>query len=177
MLQVRSANTVAKTFANVALMMLALTFAATAPRAQDNAQLPDEMLQDGLEALSDGEQSLAGHLFEQLILAFPGSTEADRAQRELSLLESDSRPRTDPAPREASARQGVADSAVLRMKFAVEAGDRVFFAENSAVIGGRARALLENQARWLQARPNLRITIIGRADDGGPEGGAQTLSG
>jgi peptidoglycan-associated lipoprotein len=62
------------------------------------------------------------------------------------------------------------------MRFATEAGDRVFFAENSAVIGGRARALIENQARWLASRQDLKITIIGRADDGGPENEARLLS-
>lgn len=54
-----------------------------------------------------------------------------------------------------------------RHRFLSEVGDRVFFAENSATIGGRARALLEAQARWLKAVPRLDVTIIGRAAEGG----------
>jgi peptidoglycan-associated lipoprotein len=184
MVLVRSAKTISKNFAAVVLVMFALTFAATGPRAQSNAQLPGEMLKDGLEALSGNEDGLAAQLFEQLILAFPGTTEADRASQQLSLLgssreasrETSGGQRSEQEPRDADGNEANDDPGALRMKFAVEAGDRVFFAENSAVIGGRARALLENQARWLHARPNLKITVIGRADDGGPEDEARVLS-
>jgi peptidoglycan-associated lipoprotein len=180
MLLVKTANSISKAIAVVVVVVFALTIAAIEPRAQSNAQLPGEMLQDGLDALSGKEQGLAAELFEQLILAFPGTTEADRAQQELTLLGSTSgtasEQHPESEPRDAAARERNDDPAALRMKFAVEAGDRVFFAENSAVIGGRARALLENQARWLQARPELKITIIGRADDGGPEDEAHVLS-
>lgn len=53
-----------------------------------------------------------------------------------------------------------------RQRFLTEVGDRVFFAENSATIGGRARAIIEAQARWLKAVPGLDVTIIGRAAEG-----------
>ena len=54
-----------------------------------------------------------------------------------------------------------------RFRFLTEVGDRVFFAESSATIGGRARAILEAQARWIKAVNGLDVTIIGRAADGG----------
>lgn len=64
----------------------------------------------------------------------------------------------------------------LNMSFLTEVGDRVFFAENSASIGGRARGVIEAQARWLNSVPGLDVTIIGRADDGTNEGDASRIS-
>ena len=160
----------------IVVMVLELAVGSSMSQAQSTTQLPGEMLQDGLEALGDHESGLATQLFEQLILAFPGTPEAQRAERELSLRDSAEHPDADTASREDVPPNGNQDLPALRMKFAVEAGDRVFFAENSAVIGGRARALLENQARWLQSHRELKITVIGRADDGGPEDEAHLLS-
>lgn len=54
-----------------------------------------------------------------------------------------------------------------RNRFLIDVGDRVFFAQNSAVLGGRARAIVESQARWLKKMPSLQVTVIGRAADGG----------
>ena len=136
-----------------------------------------EMLQDGLDALSDQQRDVAVQVFEQLILGFPDTPESNRAENELRALNAAMQkpPETDDGGETAVGTGDAADKA-LRLKFAGAVGDRVFFAENSAVIGGRARALLENQARWLTARPELDLTIIGRADDGGPEAEARQLS-
>ncbi len=54
-----------------------------------------------------------------------------------------------------------------RNRFLIDVGDRIFFAQNSAVLGGRARAIVEAQARWLKKMPSLQVTVIGRAADGG----------
>lgn len=54
-----------------------------------------------------------------------------------------------------------------RNRFLIDVGDRVFFAQNSASLGGRARAIVEAQARWLKRAPSLQVTVIGRAADGG----------
>lgn len=146
----------------------------TPARADASQNSPTEMLQDGLDALLDRQQDLAAQLFQQLIESFPGTKEASRAERELSALSP-----PDP-PMETAERQSVflepISAKELRMKFAVEAGDRVFFAENSAVIGGRARALLEHQSRWLRKRPELKVTIIGRSDDGVPADAARDIA-
>lgn len=63
-----------------------------------------------------------------------------------------------------------------RRAFVTAVGDRVFFAENSAGLGGRARAMLESMGRWLAKHPTLTMTLIGRADDGGSATAAQELS-
>jgi peptidoglycan-associated lipoprotein len=64
----------------------------------------------------------------------------------------------------------------LRFRFLAEVGDRVFFAENSATIGGRARAILEAQGRWLKAAKGLDVTIIGRSADGLDKDASAALS-
>ena len=132
--------------------------------ADASRNAPGEMLQDGLDALFERQRDLAADLFAQLIAAFPGTPEASRAEHELSGL-SDRNLRTGEMPAGGPFVQRATDSE-LRMTFATDAGDRVFFAENSSVIGGRARALIEHQARWLVKRPDLRVTIVGRSDDG-----------
>lgn len=147
---------------------------------------PVEMLQDGLDALVERQTDLATQLFEQLILAFPGTDQAIRAERELGALSASGNEKSagdargpdarGPEARAALDRRMPASLEALRMKFAIDAGDRVFFAENSAVIGGRARALIDHQARWLATRPELRITVIGRADDGASVDESRDLS-
>lgn len=57
------------------------------------------------------------------------------------------------------------DSASDEQRFAIEAGDRVFFGAGSAEIGTRARTVLSAQAAWLVKRPEWNITIEGHADD------------
>ncbi|MEQ1716041.1 MAG: OmpA family protein, partial [Hyphomicrobium sp.] len=64
----------------------------------------------------------------------------------------------------------------LSSRFLAEVGDRVFFAENSATIGGRARAILEAQARWMKTFKGIDMTIIGRAADGGSKDDSFALS-
>lgn len=53
----------------------------------------------------------------------------------------------------------------IAMDFLTEAGDRVFFSNGSAELGGRARAALAAQARWLEAHPGIDARIEGHADD------------
>jgi peptidoglycan-associated lipoprotein len=54
---------------------------------------------------------------------------------------------------------------VLALEFQTSAGDRVFFAESSADLGAKARAVLAAQARWLTRHPELPITVEAHADD------------
>ena len=162
------------------LAMLALSLpliagvAAGTASADASRNAPGEMLQDGLDALFEHQRDLAADLFEQLIAAFPGTPEATRAERELNSLSEDNQ-RAPANGVDAPFVQRASD-AELRMTFATEAGDRVFFAENSAVIGGRARALIEHQARWLVKRPDLKVTIVGRSDDGLPAEAARDIA-
>lgn len=156
-----------------AVLALAMPWLAAASlqfaRADPSQNAPGEMLQDGLDALFERQRDLAIDLFSHLIAAFPGSPEAKRAEQELRTLSGNN------SRSEAAFVQRVSDSEV-RMTFAREAGDRVFFAENSSVIGGRARALIEHQARWLIKRPELKVTIVGRSDDGLPAEAARDIA-
>ncbi len=151
-------------------------------------QSRQELLQDGLDALADRQPDLAREFFDQLVEAFPGTPEAQRAGRELDLLgravaapdaaAPDTSMRNSDAPQRTVREAPVTRSiAALRLDFVTSVGDRVFFAENSSNIGGRARAMLENQARWLKQRPDIMVKIIGRADDGGQPQVAKELSG
>lgn len=60
--------------------------------------------------------------------------------------------------------------------FQTEAGDRVFFSEDSAELGTRARAAIEAQAAWLLRHPQVSVTIEGHADDPGTPGRNHDLS-
>jgi peptidoglycan-associated lipoprotein len=151
---------------------------ATAAEAQSETPPAAEMLQDGLDALADQQRDLAAQFFEQLVVSYPGTNEADRAERELkSLGDGTDSPRdSEKDEKELNPAKSAEAVAALRLRFTTDAGDRVFFAENSSVLGGRARTLLESQARWLAKRPDLKLTIIGRADDGGSAEDAAKLS-
>ena len=45
--------------------------------------------------------------------------------------------------------------------------DRVFFAFDSYSIDDEARRILDGQAQWLNANPNVRVTVEGHADERG----------
>ena len=55
-------------------------------------------------------------------------------------------------------------------------GDRVFFADRSAELSGRARAAIEAQAHWLKRKSGLVIIVEGHADDSGTSDDNMTLS-
>ena len=48
--------------------------------------------------------------------------------------------------------------------FRMSVGDRVFFADRSAELSGRARAAIEAQAHWLKRKSGLIIMVEGHAD-------------
>jgi peptidoglycan-associated lipoprotein len=151
---------------------------AFAPRvlAQDagsDAQTAAELLEDGMDAAADHATESARRLLGQLIADYPGSPEALRARRALAALNS---PGATPDDRAAIRADEADRTTQYRRAFLIDAGDRVFFAESSATIGGRARSIIENQARWLKIRPDLSVTVIGRADDGGDKESARALS-
>jgi peptidoglycan-associated lipoprotein len=160
--------------------VLAIAFASFGPSAsaQDD-DMPDqltaaELLQDGIDAAADDEADSARRLFRQVITNYPATPEAARARKALSALEPDDG--DGDADGEAIEADAAERTRRYRRAFLVDVGDRVFFAESSASIGGRARSTIENQARWLKARPDLTVTVIGRADDGGGRAEALALS-
>jgi peptidoglycan-associated lipoprotein len=131
------------------------------------------MLQDGLDAAADHAPGAARNLLEELISAYPHSPEAARARKVLAHLDP-----TSEAAYESSVIKADEDERLkgFRHAFLLETGDRVFFSENSAAIGGRARVMIENQARWLKARQSLQVDIIGRSDDGGSPEAERSLA-
>jgi peptidoglycan-associated lipoprotein len=50
---------------------------------------------------------------------------------------------------------------------AATAGDRIFFAFDSAEITPEAQLVLQRQAEWLRRYPNVTVTIEGHADERG----------
>jgi peptidoglycan-associated lipoprotein len=151
---------------------------ALAPRvrAQDqgsDGETASELLEDGLDALADHADDSGRRLLDRVVGDYPGSTEALRAKRALAALDRGDR---DPDDRAAIKADQAERSAEYRRAFLLDVGDRVFFAENSAVLGGRARSIIENQAHWLGVRPDLTVVVIGRADAEGDRKAARALS-
>ena len=142
----------------------------------------DDLLEDGYNALQSHRPDLAQKIFETIAAAYPHSQAARSAAAELARLgdAAKSAPGTTRGPDIPSPEFTLAARTEqlrkLRMRFLMDIGDRVFFAENSASIGGRARAVLEAQARWLKQAKNVEVTIIGRADDGGSGAQAEGLA-
>jgi len=50
---------------------------------------------------------------------------------------------------------------------AAAAGDRIFFAFDSAEVSPEAQSILQRQAEWLRRYPNVTVTIEGHADERG----------
>lgn len=50
---------------------------------------------------------------------------------------------------------------------AATAGDRVFFAFDSAEISSEGQQILQRQAQWLQRYPNVTVTLEGHCDERG----------
>jgi peptidoglycan-associated lipoprotein len=132
-----------------------------------------ELLEDGLDALSDRAEDSGRRLLNRVIDEYPGTAAASRAKRALASLE---RGELDPEARQRLKADEAERTSEYRHAFLLDVGDRVFFAENSAALGGRARSLIEQQARWLSVRPDLSIMVIGRADGEGDSKAARDLS-
>lgn len=156
-----------------AILLLAGLPSASAQPWRDDKLTAQDLLENGMEAASDREIVLARQYFERVISEYPSSPEATKARYAISMLEKSS---TDTEVRAAIRADQRARVEQFRRAFLVDVGDRVFFADNSAVIGGRARSIIEHQARWLKVRSGLTITIIARSDDGGPPDVERVLS-
>jgi peptidoglycan-associated lipoprotein len=175
MYDLRSSKVVIGVVSAVFAFMLAfpLTVAAQDDDAA-NGETAEELLVDGMDAAADHADESARRLFNKLIAVFPTSPEASRARSALLSLDSDDGDRA--AVRAAIQAEAAERTVEYRHAFLITVGDRVFFAENSATLGGRARSIIKNQARWLKVRPALTVTVIGRADDGGDRTTARMLS-
>ncbi len=70
----------------------------------------------------------------------------------------------------------VVSISALQDEFRDTVGDRIFFSAGSSRLGARARILLQQQARWLAARPHLGLVIEGHADDNAAGSDDEALS-
>ena len=170
-------------FAGAALLCAPLSaFCAQAQAGQPVVlEVSEELLQDGIDALKDRRTDLARQIFQNLLASHPRSPAARKAAVELAKLEQgssggDIAGSAEDASSERPDTEVAEQIRKLRFRLVSEVGDRVFFAESSAVIGGRARAILEAQARWLKRSQSIGVTIIGRADDGGSSADATALA-
>jgi peptidoglycan-associated lipoprotein len=53
----------------------------------------------------------------------------------------------------------------LQSEFAVAAGDTVLFGYQSTELTPRSAKILDNQAQWLKARPEVKVTLEAHCDD------------
>ena len=149
---------------------------------------------DARAARDDGDLDEAQRLFERVIAAHPNSRLADEARKDLGELyrrQKDLAPKTRAAritpdrpvetygPRRPERRdtrsrdrQDTPDVkrsrrlVMLERQFIADVGDRIFFAKGSHELGARARDVLNAQAEWLKAHPDIVVSIEGHADDG-----------
>lgn len=68
------------------------------------------------------------------------------------------------------------DFSALSSDFNRKIGDRVFFAESNVALGSNAKSVLMMQARWLVAKPNVALHVVGHADDLGSAASNAELS-
>jgi peptidoglycan-associated lipoprotein len=164
--------------------------ASRAPQISDDGRTR-ELFEDALAALNGGRSEAAQRLFERLIAESPDSALAREARGHLAELyrfpSRSTLAEQGPGPKDGVAVRSEADSprfggsdaavgreqsqgtdvsAAIEEQFIAEAGDRVFFSEGSAELGGRARGVLQSQARFIKLRPDLSAMIEGHADDG-----------
>jgi peptidoglycan-associated lipoprotein len=128
--------------------------------------------------LAAGDTAQAQRRLEWLVAQHPTSPLADVARRDLKAIydtafaspamgvlglagRASAPPAASPPPAPTLHLSLAMDD--LRQK----AGDRVFFAADSADLSPRAHTALQVQADWLQRNPGVAITIEGHADDRG----------
>lgn len=138
------------------------------------------LLVDAEAELAQGDPRVAVRLLELMIARFPATLAAERARARIAALRAlpiQSKPAVPAQIQPQSAGTGAAPAGVWRTRvrpipsaaeaFRKATGDRVFFAERSSELGGRARVVLAAQARWLKLNPAAPVVIEAHADDPG----------
>ncbi len=173
MLKLRTSFVAASVICGVLSLMGVFTSHVGAQDRNSEDETAAELLEDGLDAVSDHADDSGRRLLDRVVTDYPGTPEALRAKRALSALD---RGELDPDSRAQLKADEAERTSEYRQAFLVDIGDRVFFAESSAALGGRARSIIEQQARWLSARPDLSVMVIGRADAEGDGAALRDLS-
>lgn len=145
--------------------------------------------------LEQGQVSAAQRKLEVLVARFPASPLADVARRDLQRIYAGSMgarpqpgsaqpaarvlltPQPEPAeptlsPVATPAPRGAPPFEAAQLRDASEefrhlSGDRIFFADGSIDLGGRAKSALEAQAAWLNRYPGIEVVVEGHSDDQG----------
>ena len=167
-----------------------------APQQRDEMQERDaaRLYADARADLDAGQVAAAQRRLEVLVARYPTSPLADVARRDLqriylTALGTGTPPPAAPiAPPAAQRATPVAPVAIQPMApaagpapatpppsglhdasddFRQVAGDRIFFADSSIDLGGRAKTALEAQAAWLIRYPGIAIVVEGHSDDHG----------
>jgi peptidoglycan-associated lipoprotein len=162
-----------------------------APR--DREVEAQRMLELIRESVARGDLATAERQLQILEERHPGSEALAEGQRMLSKLQDSARraapspyarpdpgarpppppvavrpdPRPDNEPTTQTWNTQVRRVRALLQDFRASAGDRIFFAEASAELGSRARAVLVAQADWLKRFPHVPVVIQAHADDRG----------
>lgn len=127
------------------------------------------LLIDAEAELAQGDRRIGVRLLELMIARYPATLAAAQGSARLETLAA---PIVGGAASVAGAvnqgwRPRVRLARTEAEEFRLRAGDRVFFSERSAELGGRARAVLATQAAWLKANPTAPVVIEAHADDAG----------
>lgn len=140
--------------------------------ARPNSRLADEARRDlgmlyrdtGVAARDDGRRNRGPTTPAHTSTAKRGGplTNTDRSRPQESTR---AEPNRRDVPVDQPRRQG-RRLVMLERQFIAEVGDRVFFARGSAQLGARAKHVVREQAAWLQAHPDIVVSIQGHADDG-----------
>lgn len=143
------------------------------------------LLEDAIADLSTGRIAQGQRLLELLIARYPDGPAAADARRRLGDIYSGRGPGNGavlPAPKGGAANGFSAGEAAAAGNWQIDiqhrnhpaeddlrakAGDRVFFSPGSAELGGRARTVLQAQAKWLNHFTAINIVVEGHADDPG----------
>lgn len=157
-----------------AVMLLAAALvSAGAASAGGDASLSDrrasELLQAADAELALGQSWSGQRLLEMLVARYPDSPEAQVARGRLFALYGQSLVPSEPASAVSIDRRGWRTDALVvsarQEDLRLEVGDRVFFSDGSAALGGPAKQVIAAQALWLSRHPELIIEVEGHADD------------
>ncbi len=159
------------------------------PWRRDIEREADSLLYDARRSLAGDDGIAAERQLQALIRQFPNTHAADEGRAELYRLRErrlgapSRRGLGMPLDQDASAVGQLFDLAPiagwhtvvkpsysdLNEALSEAAGDRVFFGDGSAKLTKQARSILRQQARWLKRHPEVKVRIIGHADDRGSD--------
>ena len=144
------------------------------------------LLATARQSIREGNNSVAEQQLRELVQDYPQTHAAADGKRELALIQQQlpagAGRRGLGAPPSKGAKadheelqapiagwQTVVspDPSNIREALIEAAGDRVFFEEGSARLSRRARNVLKKQARWLRLQSNIKVRVVGHADDDG----------